>query len=56
MEQLVHWQKKSHNTNQNAVEAGLVFRAEVYKNSSAVDYSDEKGLLDYIVVFKMFGF
>jgi REP element-mobilizing transposase RayT len=39
---------------QNPVEAGLVFWAEDYKYSSAVDYSDEKGLLDKIVVFRMF--
>lgn len=39
---------------QNPVEEGLVFRAEDYKYSSAVDYCDEKGLLDGIVVFKMF--
>ncbi|WP_317126184.1 transposase [Chryseobacterium pennae] len=39
---------------QNPVEAGLVFRAEDYGYSSAVDYSDEKGLLDDIVVFRMF--
>ncbi|MCE3074661.1 REP-associated tyrosine transposase [Chryseobacterium gwangjuense] len=39
---------------QNPVEAGLVFRAEDYKYSSAVDYSDEKGLLDDIIVFRMF--
>ncbi|MCE3076308.1 REP-associated tyrosine transposase [Chryseobacterium gwangjuense] len=39
---------------QNPVEAGLVFRAEDYKYSSAVDYSNEKGLLDDIIVFRMF--
>lgn len=33
---------------------GLAFRAEDYKYSSAVDYSDEKGLLDKIVVFRIF--
>ncbi|OWK72771.1 transposase [Flavobacteriaceae bacterium JJC] len=36
---------------QNPVEAGLVFRAEDYRYSSAIDYSDEKGLLDGIEVF-----
>uniref|UniRef100_A0A7S2PNJ4 Transposase IS200-like domain-containing protein n=1 Tax=Leptocylindrus danicus TaxID=163516 RepID=A0A7S2PNJ4_9STRA len=40
---------------QNPVEAGLVFRAEDYVYSSAVDYSGEKGLLDDVVVFRMFG-
>lgn len=39
---------------QNPVEAGLVFRAEDYRYSSAIDYSDEKELLDHIVVFRMF--
>ncbi|WP_332031166.1 REP-associated tyrosine transposase [Kaistella sp.] len=39
---------------QNPVEAGLVFRAEDYRYSSAVDYADEKGLLDGIEVFRMF--
>ena len=38
----------------NPVEAGLVFRAEAYKYSSAVDYSGEKGLLDNTIVFRMF--
>lgn len=41
---------------QNPVDAGLVFRAEDYKYSSAVDYADEKGLLDNVVIFRMFGF
>lgn len=41
---------------QNPVEAGLVFRAEDYRYSSAVDYADEKGLLDGIEVFRMFDF
>ncbi|MGE6394579.1 hypothetical protein [Chryseobacterium scophthalmum] len=36
----------------NPVEAGLVFRAEDYRYSSAIDYSDEKGLLDDIVVLE----
>lgn len=40
---------------QNPVDAGLVFRAEDYKYSSAVDYADEKGLLDNVVIFRMFG-
>jgi len=33
-------------------EAGLVFRAEDYRYSSAVDYSDKKGLLDNILVLE----
>ncbi|UZT99253.1 transposase [Chryseobacterium fluminis] len=39
---------------QNPVKAGLVSRAEEYKYSSAKDYCDEKGLLDDIVVFRIF--
>ena len=35
---------------QNPVKAGLVFRAEDYVYSSAIDYSGEKGLLSNIVV------
>jgi hypothetical protein len=38
----------------NPVAAGLVFRAEDYVYSSAVDYADEKGLLDHIVIFQYF--
>lgn len=34
----------------NPVEEGLVFRAEDYMYSSAVDYSGEKGLLDVLVI------
>ncbi|WP_368407655.1 transposase [Chryseobacterium edaphi] len=47
--------QKINYVHQNPVEAGLVFRAEDYRYSSAVDYSDEKGLLEDIVVFKMLG-
>ncbi|MEM1258655.1 MAG: transposase [Bacteroidota bacterium] len=39
---------------QNPVEAGLVFNPEDYVYSSALDYSGEKGLLDNVVVFKMY--
>ena len=35
---------------QNPVEEGLVFRAEDYVYSSAIDYAGEKGLLDIAVV------
>jgi hypothetical protein len=34
----------------NPVEAGLVYRAEDYPYSSAIDYAGEKGLLDNIVI------
>ncbi len=37
---------------QNPVEEGLVFRAEDYLYSSAVDYAGEKGLLDDVIVVK----
>ena len=36
----------------NPVEAGLVFRAEDYIYSSAVDYAGEKGLLDDVIVVR----
>jgi REP element-mobilizing transposase RayT len=39
---------------QNPVKAGLVLRAEDYEYSSVIDYSEGKGLLDHIVVFRMF--
>ena len=35
---------------QNPVEEGLVFRAEQYVYSSAIDYAGEKGLLDIILI------
>ena len=35
---------------QNPVEEGIVFRAEDYLHSSAVDYAGEQGLLDVIVI------
>src|SRR5680860_449048 len=35
---------------QNPVEEGLVFKAEDYVYSSAIDYSGENGMLDIIVV------
>ena len=41
---------------QNPVEAGLVYKAQDYIYSSARDYADEKGLLDDIVLFRMFDF
>ena len=37
---------------QNPVEAGLVFRAEDYIYSSAVDYAGEKGLVNDVIVVK----
>ncbi|MFN7911676.1 MAG: transposase [Bacteroidota bacterium] len=42
--------EKINYVHQNPVEAGLVFRAEDYRYSSAIDYSGVKGLLDNIIV------
>jgi hypothetical protein len=50
----VIWEKINYVHN-NPVEAGLVYRAQDYVYSSASDYSDEKGLLDGIVVFQYYG-
>ena len=36
----------------NPVEEGLVFKAEDYIYSSAIDYSGEKGLLNDVIVVK----
>jgi REP element-mobilizing transposase RayT len=35
---------------QNPVEEGLVFKAEDYVYSSAIDYAGENGLLDVIII------
>lgn len=40
---------------QNPVEAGLVFRAEDYVYSSALDYAGGKGLIDSVIVFEYYG-
>lgn len=48
-------QEKISYIHNNPVAAGLVFRAEDYVYSSAVDYADKKGLLDNIVIFQYFG-
>jgi len=37
---------------QNPVEGGLVFRAEDYPYSSAIDYAGEKGILNNVIVIK----
>jgi len=42
--------QKINYTHQNPVEEGLVFRAEDYVYSSAVDYAGEKGLLEIFVL------
>jgi hypothetical protein len=33
----------------------LVYKSEDYVYSSAIDYSGQKGLVDGVVVFRMFG-
>ena len=45
-------QEKINYIHQNPVEAGLVFKAENYMYSSAIDYVGENGLLDTITVFR----
>lgn len=50
----VIWQKIKYIHN-NPVKAGMVFRAEDYRYSSAIDYADGKGLLDDVLVFKYYG-
>ena len=49
----VIWEKISYVHN-NPVEAGLVYKAHDYVYSSALDYADEKGLLDDVVVFRYY--
>nr|WP_317133723.1 transposase [Galbibacter orientalis] len=39
----------------NPVEAGLVFKAEDYVYSSAMDYAGEKGMLENIIKFEHYG-
>lgn len=50
----VIWEKIRYVHN-NPIEAGLVYRAQDYVYSSALDYADEKGLLENIVVFQYLG-
>ena len=45
-------QEKINYIHQNPVEAGLVFKAENYMYSSAIDYAGDNGLLDTITVFR----
>jgi hypothetical protein len=47
-------QQKIDNVHNNPVEAGLVYNPEDYVYSSAIDYADQKGLLENVVVFRMF--
>lgn len=48
-------QQKIDYVHNNPVEEGLVYKAEDYVYSSAIDYSGEKGLIDDVVVFRMYG-
>jgi REP element-mobilizing transposase RayT len=47
-------QEKINYIHQNPVEAGLVFKAEDYVYSSAIDYAGEEGLLNNVIVFRMY--
>lgn len=49
----VIWEKVNY-THQNPVEAGLVFKAEDYVYSNAMDYAGEQGLLENILVFEYY--
>ena len=51
----VIWEKISY-VHTNPVEAGIVFKSEDYRYSSAVDYAGENGLLEGVVVFQNFGY
>ena len=48
-------QQKIDYVHNNPVEEGLVYKAEDYVYSSAIDYSGERGLIDDVVVFRMYG-
>ena len=46
-------EEKVNYIHQNPVAAGLVYKAEDYVYSSAIDYAGEVGLLEDIIVFRM---
>ncbi len=48
-------QEKITYIHQNPVKAGLVYKPENYEYSSAIDYAGEKGLLENIIVFRIYG-
>jgi len=48
-------QQKIDYVHNNPVKKGLVNKAEDYVYSSAIDYSGQNGLVDNVVVFRMFG-
>jgi hypothetical protein len=41
--------------NEHFGERGLLYKLEDYDYSSAIDYAVQKGLLEDVVVFRMFG-
>ncbi|MDP3352437.1 MAG: transposase [Flavobacteriaceae bacterium] len=41
-------------THNNPVESGLVFKPEDYVYSSAINYTGDKGLIEDVIVFRMF--
>ena len=47
-------QQKIEYVHNNPVAEGLVYKAEDYVYRSALDYADENGLIEDIVVFRMF--
>ncbi len=47
-------QEKIKYIHQNPVEAGLVYKAEDYVYSLAIDYAGEEGLLNDVTVFRMY--
>lgn len=47
-------QEKINYIHQNPVEVGLVYKAEDYVYSSAIDYAGEEGLLNDVTVFRMY--
>lgn len=48
-------QEKISYIHQNPVKAGLVYKPEHYRYSSAVDYAGDEGLLENIIVFRNYG-
>ena len=47
-------QQKIDYVHNNPVEEGLVYKPEDYVYSSATDYAGQKGLVDDVIVFRMF--
>tara|TARA_R110000868_G_scaffold292498_2_gene552985 strand:+ start:10707 stop:11048 length:342 start_codon:yes stop_codon:yes gene_type:complete len=48
-------QQKIDYVHNNPIEEGLVYKHEDYVYSSAIDYAGQKGLIDDVVFFRMFG-